>query len=236
MEDFFRAAGVEAGYGALQVLWGVELSLQQGESVVLLGANGAGKTTLLRTLLGLVPLWRGEIRFLGRRIETWPTETRVRAGLAFMTEQGVFPNLSVEENLAVGGFHLGRTTARRRIGELYEMFADLREKRREPAANLSGGQRKLLAVAKAVVARPRLLLMDEPSAGLAPRLVGQVVEILRQLHRDGLTLFIAEQNVKFLELAQRTLVLEGGRVAFRGTVEELRENDAARKAYFGLEG
>lgn len=236
MEPFFAATGIEAGYGPLQVLWGIDLGLAEGESAVLLGANGAGKTTLLKALLGLLRLRRGEITLEGRRIDHLRTDLRVQGGVHYMSELGVFPNLTVEENLFVGGFGLRRGQLAARVNELYEAFPDLGRLRHHAAGSLSGGQRKMLGVAKAIVNRPRLLIMDEPSAGLSPRFVLEVVEILGRLHADGLTLLIAEQNVRFLDVADRAFVLDGGRIAFQGSVAELQANDAVRKSYFGLNG
>lgn len=234
MQQLFTASDIEAGYGPLQVLWGVDLQLAEGESAVLLGPNGAGKTTLLRALMGLTRLSRGGISLGGQRVDGLRTDLRVKAGIHYMSELGVFPNLSVEENLVIGGFGLGRADLDRRLGELFALFPDLGRQRHAAAGSLSGGQRKMLGVAKAIVVRPKLLLMDEPSAGLSPRYVQEVVEVLRTLHAQGLTMLVAEQNVRFLEIADRVLVLDGGRITFRGTVRELEANDAVRQAYFGI--
>ncbi|MDA8344809.1 MAG: ABC transporter ATP-binding protein [Thermaerobacter sp.] len=236
MEPFFVAHGIEASYGRLQVLWGVDLELREGESAVLLGSNGAGKTTLLKALLGLRPVLQGEILLAGQHMEHLRTDLRVQRGIHYMTELGVFPNLSVDENLQVGGLGLHHHDLRQRIGNLYETFPDLGRLHGAPAASLSGGQRKMLGVAKAIVVPPRLLLMDEPSAGLSPRYVSEVVATLRGLHEDGITMLIAEQNVKFLEIADRAYVLDGGRISFAGSVVELEANDAVRQAYFGVGG
>ncbi len=236
MESFFTAHDIEAAYGRLQVLWGVDLTLGRGEVAVLLGSNGAGKTTLLKALMGLRPLLKGEITLGGQRVERLRPDVRVQRGIHYMTELGVFPNLSVDENLQVGGFGLARAELRRRIRNLHETFPDLGRLHTASAASLSGGQRKMLAVAKAIVVPPRLLLMDEPSAGLSPRFVAEVVAILRRLREDGPAMLIAEQNVKFLEIADRAYVLDGGRISFAGSVAELTADDAVRQAYFGVSG
>ncbi len=236
MEPFFAARGIEAAYGRLQVLWGVDLELAQGEVAVLLGSNGAGKTTLLKTLMGLRPLLKGDILLGGQHMERLRPDLRVQRGIHYMTELGVFPNLSIDENLQVGGFGLPRHELRRRIEELYATFPDLARLHAASAASLSGGQRKMLGVAKAIVVPPRLLLMDEPSAGLSPRFVGEVVAVLRNLRENGPTMLIAEQNVKFLEIADRAYVLDGGRISFAGSVAELEADDAVRQAYFGVGG
>jgi branched-chain amino acid transport system ATP-binding protein len=234
--ECLRVRGLSGGYGELQVLWDVDLSVAERQAVVLLGANGAGKTTLLHTLLGLSPPYSGEVEFARRRIDRVPTHERVRAGIAFMTETGVFPTLSIEENLLVGGYTIGKREVRKRLDYYYTLFPDLRDKRHHAAASLSGGQRKMLGVAKTLIANPRLVLMDEPSSGLSPLLVTEVVDILHKVREDrDVALLIAEQNVKFLELADRVYVLEGGRIRFHGSVEDLRRDDALRRAFFGLD-
>ena len=231
-----RVSSLAAGYGPLQVLWDVDLEIGARECVILLGSNGAGKTTLLKALLGLIPLRRGRIEFLGQRLEDKRTDQRVRLGIAYMSETGVFPNLSVDENLELGGYYLKRTETRRRAEALYRLFPDLDQRRRTPAGGLSGGQRKMLSLAKAFMSRPRLLIMDEPSAGLSPRYVKEVVAALKRLHGEGLAMLIAEQNLGFLELAERAYILDGGRIRYAGSIAELQQNDVLRQAYFGLQG
>jgi branched-chain amino acid transport system ATP-binding protein len=226
--------GVESGYGQMKILWGIDLVVEEGETVLLLGANSAGKTTLLRTIIGLLPSWAGTIRFDGAPIEKLPPDQRIQRGIAFMSELGVFPSLSIEENIRLGGYFLGDGEVRRRRAKLFELFPDLAEKRRDLAASLSGGQRKMLGIAKVLVAEPKLLLMDEPSAGLAPVFVKQVVEVLRTAIGKGTALLLAEQNVAFLSLADRGYLIDGGRVRLSGTRAELEANDAVREAYFGL--
>ncbi len=226
--------GVESGYGAMKILWGIDLSVQPGETVLLLGANGAGKTTLLRTIIGLLPCKGGTIRFDGDEIEHLAPDQRIRRGISFMSEMGVLPTLSIEENLRLGGYFLSGGEVRKRSAHLFELFPDLAKKRRGLAASLSGGQRKMLGIAKALISQPKLLLMDEPSSGLAPVFVKQVVEALRVAIGSGTALLIAEQNVAFLKLADRGYLIDGGRVRFNGTREELETSNAVREAYFGL--
>jgi len=229
-----EVAALEAGYRPVQVLWGVDLAVYPGQSVVLLGPNGAGKTTLLKTVLGLIPAWRGEVRFGGENLGRLRTDLRVRRGIAYMSETACFPGLSVEENIRIGAQALGRSQIRRRARELYALFPALGERSRMHASSLSGGERKMLGIAKALAGNPRLVVMDEPSAGLSPLYVKEVVRTLAGLRGHGLSFLIAEQNVKFLELADRVFTLDGGRIAYSGTVAGLRENDALRRAYFGL--
>jgi len=234
--NLLEVSGVSGGYGAMQVLWDVALRVGVGESVVLRGPNGAGKTTLLKTLVGLEPLRQGQVVFQGRRIEGLRTDRKIRLGISFMTEMGVFTNLSVEENLSLGGYHQPREVVRARSEEFFRLFPDLARHRHHSAGALSGGQRKMLGVAKALMAGPRLVIMDEPSSGLSPRFVGEVIRMLVELRTGGASLLIAEQNVKFLEIADRVYVLDGGRITFAGTVEEVRANKAIREAYFGIAG
>ncbi len=234
MTCLLETTDLRSGYGAIQVLWGVDLAIAAHATVVLLGPNGAGKTTLLKCLMGLLPARAGVIRFRGQDITRLTPRARIRAGLGYMSELAVFPDLTVEENLDLGALFVDRHTARRRRGELYTLFPVLTEKRRQAAGGLSGGQRKMLGVAKALAGEPRLLLMDEPSAGLSPLMVATVLASLAQCRASGLTLLIAEQNVKFLELGDTVFTMEGGRIAFGGTPAAIQADDGLRRAYFGL--
>ena len=229
-----EVAGIAAGYRRLQVLWDVDLRIHEHESVVLLGANGAGKTTLLKAIMSLVEVWAGRIDFAGEDITRLRTDQRVRRGIVFMSEASGFPGLTVEENILIGAQFLPKHRARERIDELYAVFPALAERRGAPASSLSGGQRKMLGIAKALVGNPRLLIMDEPSAGLSPRFVKEVIGVLAQFREKQLALLIAEQNVKFLVLADRVYTLDNGQIGFAGTVAAMQENDALRRAYFGL--
>ena len=228
------ALSVDAGYGTMQVLWGVDLDVRASETVLLLGANGAGKTTFLKSLVGLIDARHGSINFGGEDVTRMRSSDRMRLGMTYMSELAVFPDLSIEENIRVGAQALGHANPGARADELYQLFPVLRDKRRAPASSLSGGQRKMLGIAKALAAEPRLLVMDEPSAGLSPLFVKEVIRILSDLRGRGLALLIAEQNIGFLEVATRVFVLEGGRIRFSGTVTEMTDNEALRRAYFGL--
>jgi branched-chain amino acid transport system ATP-binding protein len=232
--DLLEIAGIESGYGRVQVLWGIDLVVREGESVVLLGANGAGKTTLLKTVLGLIESWRGTVRFAGEDVTRWRTDHRVRCGIVFMSESAGFPGLTIEENIRIGAQFLPAREVASRVAELYGVFPALAEKRRALASSLSGGQRKMLGVAKALAGNPRLVVMDEPSAGLSPLFVREVIRALARFRGGGLSLLIAEQNVRFLDLADRIYTLDGGRIGFTGTVAEMHANDALHRAYFGL--
>jgi branched-chain amino acid transport system ATP-binding protein len=232
--SLMQASGVNAGYGTMQVLWGVDLDIRPGETVLLLGTNGAGKTTFLKTLVGLIEAREGRIRLAGQDVTKMRSSDRMKLGMTYMSELAVFPDLSIEENLRVGAQALGHANPGARAEELYGIFPVLRDKRRAPASSLSGGQRKMLGIAKALAAEPKLLVMDEPSAGLSPLFVKEVLRVLGGLQGRGLSLLIAEQNIGFLEVATRVSVLEGGRIRFSGTVAEMTDNEALRRAYFGL--
>ena len=226
--------GIEARYGRMQVLWGVDIDVQPSETILLLGANGAGKTTFLKTLVGLMPASAGAIDFAGEDIAHLRADKRMRRGIAYMSELGVFPDLTIEENIRIGAQALSTSAAREKAEEMYGLFPVLREKRNGLASSLSGGQRKMLGIAKALAANPRLLVMDEPSAGLSPLFVGEVVRTLGALRGGGLSMLIAEQNIGFLDIATRVYVLEGGRIRFSGTVADMSGDEDLRKAYFGL--
>jgi len=229
-----EAKGVNAGYGTMQVLWGVDLDVRAGETVLLLGANGAGKTTFLKSLVGLVDARQGAIRLGGRDITHLRSSDRMKLGMTYMSELAVFPDLSIEENIRVGAQALGHADPSSRVDDLYGLFPALRDKRRDAASSLSGGQRKMLGIAKALAAEPKLLVMDEPSAGLSPLFVKEVIHILSDLRSHGIALLIAEQNIGFLEVATRVFVLEGGHIRFSGTVAEMSGNEELHRAYFGL--
>ena len=228
---------VEGGYARLQVLWDIDFEVAEGTCVVLLGANGAGKSTTLATIMGLIELRGGEIDFLGEPLGAMRTDQRVARGISYMTEKAVFADMSVHDNLCLGAYSCGRRAANESIDAIYSAFPVLAQRRRAPAGSLSGGQRKLVGVAKALAASPKLIVMDEPSSGLSPLAVKEVVGALAKVRADrGASMLIAEQNVAFTEIADQVVVIEGGRVGFSGTVSELEADDALRKAFFGLEG
>ena len=234
MSALLQTVGLEAGYGNVQVLWGVTLDVGDNETVVLLGPNGAGKTTLLKCLQGLLPARGGNILFRGQDITRLPTRDRVRLGMSYMSELGVFPGLTIADNIGLGGLFVPSAQAKARAAELFELFPVLKEKRRHLASSLSGGQRKMLGIAKALAACPKLLVMDEPSSGLSPLMVSTVLHSLAASRAAGLSMLIAEQNVKFLELGDRGFTLESGRIRFGGTPAEMQADDGLRRAYFGL--
>src|ERR1700743_2387967 len=235
VKPLLDAKHVDAGYGTMQVLWGVDLDVRPGETVLLLGANGAGKTTFLKSLVGLIDARQGHISLGGEDITKMRSADRMKLGMTYMSELAVFPDLSIEENIKIGAQALGHANPKARLDELYGLFPVLRDKRRDAASSLSGGQRKMLGIAKALAAEPRLLVMDEPSAGLSPLFVKEVIRILGGLQGHGIALLIAEQNIGFLEVATRVFVLEGGRIRFSGTVAEMSDNETLRRGPFAGE-
>jgi branched-chain amino acid transport system ATP-binding protein len=229
---------LSAGYGGAPVLRDVSLAAERGTVTAVLGANGAGKTTLLRTLSGLVRRTAGEIRYDGVDIGAAPVESLVQRGIAHVPEgRGVVGELTVEENLRLGGlWRRDKADTRAALDEVYELFPPLAVRRRYPGHQLSGGERQMLALGRALVARPRLLLLDEPSLGLAPRVVAQIMALLRDLRdRGGLTVVLVEQNVRSaLSIADRGIVMALGRVVIDTDAAVLRDDQDLRHAYLGF--
>jgi len=227
-----------AGYGAAPVLHDVRLSVKPGEIVAVLGANGAGKTTLLRTLSGLVKADHGRIRFDGEDLRRTKVEQMVRRGIAHVPEgRGVVTELTVDENLRLGGlWRRDRADAKRALDEVYALFEPLARRRRFPGHQLSGGERQMLALGRALVGRPRLLLLDEPSLGLAPKVTAQIMGLLRTLRdRTGLTVLLVEQNVRSaLSVADQGVVMAQGRVVIATTADRLRDDEDLRHAHLGF--
>jgi branched-chain amino acid transport system ATP-binding protein len=228
--------GLHAFYGANEALHGIAFTLDEGGITTLLGANGAGKTTTLRALCGLVRM-RGEIRFDGKSIMGRATEEIVRLGIAHVPEgRGTFVRLTVEENLQLGAItRHGRAEIARDIDRIYTYFPRLRERRRQQAGTLSGGEQQMLAVGRALMLRPRLMLLDEPSFGLAPLIVAELFTILRRLnHETGVGMLIVEQNATLaLELAEHAYLLETGHIVMAGPAAEIAADEGVRRAYLG---
>ncbi len=234
---------VSTRYGGIPVLKGVSLRLAVGEMLALLGPNGAGKTTALRAISGLLGfhggrLTSGSIHFDGAPLPVTPA-ARVRAGIAQVLEgRRIFQDLSIEENLVAGGFTLFSGKQRRlMLGRVYELFPVLRERRRETAGYLSGGQQQMLAIGRALMPRPRLLLLDEPSLGLAPKIIDQIVTAVVAINRAGTSIILVEQNASVaLAIAHQAVILEMGRVALQGSAVDLRHNPKVRELYLGMSG
>ena len=227
---------VVSRYGRIEVLHGVSLHVTTGEIVTLVGSNGAGKTTLLRTISGVQPMARGTITFEGAPIHGLPPHTRVRLGIAQAPEgRQVFGPLSVEDNLRLGAWTRRDATIVQGIDHIYATFPVLKEKRALPAGSLSGGQQQMLAIGRALMAQPKLLLLDEPSMGLSPVLTQQILRAISDLRKDGMTILLVEQNVTAaLAVADRAYVLETGRIAIEGDSATLVRDPRVREAYLGL--
>jgi branched-chain amino acid transport system ATP-binding protein len=228
--------GVEAGYGAVSVLRGISLHVREGEIVTLIGANGAGKSTTLRAVSSLIPVRAGEIRFRGEAIARRPSHVVVRRGLIHIPEgRRLFTDMTVRENLLLGGYTSSRRELDGRLGRVYEWFPRLRERDHQSAGSLSGGEQQMVAIARGLMAEPRLLMLDEPSLGLAPRLVAQVADMIRTIRGRGITVLLVEQNARIaLELSDRAYVLQAGRIALAGESRDLAALPQVRAAYLGL--
>ena len=236
MSAILEAKGLEASYGDLRVLRGIDFAVEQGGVTALLGANGAGKTTTLRALCGMIRR-RGEVTFEGRRIDRLSTEAIVRLGIAHVPEgRGTFTTLTTEENLLLGA--ITRPSGQDISGDIercYHFFPRLKERRDQQAGTLSGGEQQMLAIARALMLRPRLMLLDEPSFGLAPMITRQIFDILADVQREaGTSMLIVEQNASLaLELADHAYLIETGEIVLSGEAKAIREDEGVRAAYLG---
>jgi len=235
MSATLQVKDLNAGYGKIPVLRDVSLHVDEGEVVAVIGPNGAGKTTLLKTISGLITPTSGEISFQGQSIQGMPPHEVAKAGISHIPEgRRLFANMTVMENLMMGGYSR-RDDLEAALEDVLEMFPVLRERRKQKAKDLSGGQKQMLAVSRGLVSRPILLMLDEPSLGLAPMLVDSIYEKLHLLRERGLTVLLVEQNVNYaLELSSRAYVLENGRVAMEGSSKELASSAHVKKHYLGL--
>ncbi len=226
---------VRGGYGKLEILQSASLRVPDGAIVGIIGPNGAGKSTLLKTAFGYLAPWAGRIALDGQPIAGRRPDEIMRRGVGYLAQAGgLFAEMTVHDNLVLGGYTVSRADKRRAIEDVYARFPLFRDRRRQLAGALSGGEQRLLAIARALIVRPRLLLLDEPSAALAPRVIDQVYATLVALNRDGLAMLIVEQNVEaILAVAHRVFVLDLGRNAFDGTPAELRGSDRIRRLYLG---
>jgi branched-chain amino acid transport system ATP-binding protein len=227
---------VDAHYGAINVLHGISIDVNKGELVAIVGSNGAGKTTTLATIVGLLRPSRGTIRFNGEAINDLPPEVRVRRGMAMVPEnREIFAALTVEQNLRLGGFvRRDREEYASDREDMFRLFPVLKERQEQPAGTLSGGEQQQLAIARALMSRPQLLILDEPSLGLSPKLVEQVFHLIEELHRNGMTILLVEQNVmKALKVADRVYLIRMGRVEAFGTPEQLRRSVDLESSYLG---
>lgn len=235
-QPLLRLRGVDSWYGHIQCLHGVSLEVMPGQLVALVGSNGAGKTTLLKTISGLQPLRGGSIELDGQPLGKLPAHRRVGRGVAHCPEgRCVFGDLSVDENLRLGGQTRPKAEVERELERMYQLFPALANRRKEHAGLLSGGQQQMLAIGRALMSQPRLLLLDEPSMGLAPLIVEEVFSIIANLRRDGMTILLVEQNAhEALPLADWAYVLESGRIVHEGRGAALMDDPMVRAAYLGL--
>jgi len=226
---------VSTFYGKIQALHDVSLEVNQGEILTLIGANGAGKTTLMMTICGDPRARSGRIEFDGQPIEQLKTAEIMRMGLAVVPEgRRIFPGMTVEENLSMGGFFRSRSEAQAQMEHVLELFPRLKERFSQRGGTMSGGEQQMLAIGRALMSKPRLLLLDEPSLGLAPLIIQQIFEIIEKLRDEGVTIFLVEQNAhQALKIADRGYVLENGRIVMSGTGNALLNDDSVRKAYLG---
>ena len=237
-EPLLKIAGLGAGYGDVQVLWGIDLEVLPGEITCIIGSNGAGKTTLLRTISGLVRAKTGSVRFAGTEITGADPHVVLGAGIAHVPEgRRLFRGLSVKDNLLLGAYlrRAGKAEIEQDLESVYAVFPRLKEREKQDATTLSGGEQQMCAIGRGIMSRPKLLMVDELSLGLAPRAVETLSEALNEFNRQGLTILVVEQDVyTAFDLGHRAYVMETGRVAMHGSTAELSENPRVRQAYLGL--
>jgi branched-chain amino acid transport system ATP-binding protein len=227
---------IEVAYGGIRAVKGIDLAVERGEMVCLIGANGAGKSTTLRAITGLVRAAAGRIRYDGADISSLRVHDIARRGLAMVPEgRGVFPQLTIEENLVMGAYaRSDKAGIRADMAHAFELFPRLAERRRQIAGTLSGGEQQMLAIARALMSRPKLLLLDEPSMGLAPLMVERIFDVIREIAAEGVTMLLVEQNARLaLEVSHRGYVLDGGLVTLAGPAKELLHDPRIREAYLG---
>ena len=236
-QPILKIQDIKVRYSGLPVLQGVSLQVNQGETVSVLGANGAGKSTLLRTVMGTQHAFEGRILYKGREIQKLQTEAIVRLGIVCVPEEKMlFGPLSVEENLMLGAYVLDdNQQVQQNLQFVFSLFPKLKERRQQPASTLSGGEQQMVAIGRGLMSNPRILMLDEPSLGLAPLLVDEVLDTVRKLKEEGITILLVEQNVReALELADRAYVLQTGRIIGEGSGRELLESDMFREAFLGI--
>ena len=222
-------------YGAIHAIKGVSFQVSEGEVVTLIGANGAGKSTILNTVCGLLCSRTGSIEFLGRNLASVPAHKIVELGMAHVPEgRRIFQQMTVEENLEMGAYTQARSTIAPNLERVYQQFPRLKERRKQVAGTLSGGEQQMLAMGRGLMSDPKLLMLDEPSMGLAPILVEQIFDIIKRLHQAGTTILLVEQNARMaLSVADRGYVLETGKIVATGTGDELLHDEAVKRAYLG---
>ena len=235
MSTVLKVEGINVYYGAIHAIKNVSFEVNQGEIVTLIGANGAGKSTILKTVAGLLSSRTGSMEFMGEKLGSIPAHKIVTKGLALVPEgRQIFLQMTVEENLEMGAFTRPKEEIAASMADVYERFPRLKERRRQIAGTLSGGEQQMLAMGRALMSKPTLMMLDEPSMGLAPILVEQIFDIVQELNRQGTTILLVEQNAQMaLSVAHRGYVLETGKIVTTGSGEELLEDEAVKKAYLG---
>jgi branched-chain amino acid transport system ATP-binding protein len=227
---------VSAGYGLVQILWGVSFKIREKEIVSIIGPNGAGKTTLVKTIVGLLPAKSGTIRFKGEKIEKRPTYEIVKKGITMIPEgREIFPRITVDENLRLGAYAVkDKDKVNETKARVYQIFPVLKKKERALAQTLSGGEQQMLVICRSLMSNPELLILDEPSLGLAPMIVEKVLDTLRMINEDGVTILLVEQNIRdSLNIANRAYVLEEGKIIIEGEGRELLSNEHIKEVYLG---
>lgn len=232
-----KVRNLKAGYDGVPVIFDVSFEVNEGELVSIVGSNGAGKTTILRTISGLIKPMAGEIEFMGQRIDQMPAHKIVELGIAHVPEgRHVFGKMSIKDNLLLGAYKISsEKEIRQTLGEVYDIFPRLKERENQKAETLSGGEQQMLAIARGLMSRPKILMVDEMSLGLMPLLVDKVLDILKEISRRGMTVLMVEQKVQeALEMADRGYILQTGRIVTSGTSKELLESELVKKAYLGM--
>src|SRR6195256_3396387 len=235
-EPVLAVSGLYAGYGATEILRGVDLTVGHGEIVAVLGANGAGKSTLNRTISGVTRSWRGSIRFAEAAVEREKPAAIVARGLIHVPEgRRIFPNMTVRENLDLGAYRRARARRADNRNRVFAIFPRLAERQRQRAGTLSGGEQQMLAIGRGLMAEPKLLILDEPSLGLSPLLVEELFTLIKRINADGIALLLVEQNVvQSLEVAKRAYILDNGLFVLQGSAADIRNDPALKRAYLGM--